>query len=133
MLEDVLARIWENLGARLGGPLALRLVLQPLVAASLAVRAGLADAAAGKPAYFWTILTSPADRHRLVREGWKAVAIVFGVAAAIDAVYQVIVFRWIYPFEALIVAFVLACVPYFLIRGAVNRIARAVSRTRSSI
>ena len=35
------------------------------------------------------------------------------------------VFRWIYPFETLLVAFLLACVPYLLIRGPVNRIARA--------
>jgi hypothetical protein len=123
-LDEALTRMWENLGGRIGGPFTFRLVLQPLVATALAVRAGLADAAAGKPAYFWTILTNPGDRRQLVRDGWKAVADVFLLAAIIDAVYQVIVFRWIYPFEALLVAFVLACVPYLLIRGPVSRIAR---------
>jgi len=35
------------------------------------------------------------------------------------------VFRWIYPLEVLLVAFLLACVPYLLIRGPVNRLASA--------
>jgi hypothetical protein len=124
-MDDVLARVWENLGGRVGGPLTFRLILQPVVATVLAIRAGLLDARMGKPPYFWTILTSPADRGDLLREGWKAVAKVFVLAALIDVAYQVIVFRWVYPFEVLLVAFLLACVPYLLIRGPANRIARA--------
>jgi hypothetical protein len=42
-LDEVFTRILENLGGRIGGPFALRLVLQPLVATVLAVRGGLAD------------------------------------------------------------------------------------------
>jgi len=124
-MEDMLSRVWENLGGRIGGPLTFRLILQPLVATVLAVMAGMRDAQAGKPPYFWTILTSPADRADLLREGWKAVGKVFVLAALIDVVYQLIVFRWVYPLESLIMAFLLACVPYLLIRGPVNRIARS--------
>ena len=124
-MDEILTRFWENLGGRVGGPLTFRLILQPVVAAVLAIRAGLADARAGRPAYFWTILTSPDHRRNLLREGWKAVAKVFTIALVIDIVYQLIVFRWVYPFEVLIVAFLLACVPYLLIRGPVNRIASA--------
>ena len=102
-----------------------RIILQPLVAATLAVKAGLLDAKTGRPPYGWTILTSPDDRAELLREGWKAVAKVFVLAVVIDAAYQVMVFGWIYPFELLLVAFILACVPYLLIRGPVNRIASA--------
>ena len=124
-MDDVLARFWENLGARVGGPLTLRLILQPAVAIVLAIRAGLLDARTGKPPYFWTILTTnPADRRERLREAWKAVAKVFVLAALIDVAYQVMVFRWVYPFEALVVAFLLACVPYLLIRGPANLIAR---------
>jgi hypothetical protein len=123
MLEDLLARIWENLGGRIGGPLSFRLILQPVVASILAIRAGLADARTGRPAYFWSILTNSADREELLREGWKSVAKVFFLAMAIDAVYQVIVFRWVYPFETALVAFLLACVPYLFLRGPANRIA----------
>ena len=127
-MDEILTRFWENLGGRVGGPLTFRLILQPVVAAVLAIRAGLADARAGRPAYFWTIVTNPGDRRELLREGWKAVAKVFTIALVIDIVYQLIVFRWVYPFEVLIVAFLLACVPYLLIRGPVNRIASAGRR-----
>jgi hypothetical protein len=39
-------------------------------------------------------------------------------------VYQLIVFRRIYPIEAIDVALLLAFIPYFVLRGPVNRIAR---------
>ena len=125
-MEDVLARIWENLGGRVGGPMTFRLILQPVVASVLAIRAGMQDARTGRPAYFWTILTDAASRRELLREGWKAVMKVFILAVIIDIGYQVLVFRWVYPLEVLIVAFLLACVPYLLIRGPANRIAAAL-------
>lgn len=123
-MDELLTRIWENLTGRLGGPMKFRFLLQPTMAAVFAIRAGLKDAREGRPAYFWTIFTDPSQRHELLREGWKAVSKVFIVAVVIDVVYQYLVFRWFYPGEALIVAFVLAFVPYLLIRGPVNRIAR---------
>ena len=121
-MDELLARVWENLGGRVGGPMTFRFILQPLVASFLAIRAGISDARAGRPAYFWAILTDPDNRRDLLREGWKAVAKVFTLAVVIDVVYQLIVFRWIYPLELLIVAFLLACVPYLLVRGPVNRL-----------
>jgi len=123
-MEELFTRIWDDLGGRVGGPLSFRLLLQPAVAAVLAIRAGLQDAKAGRPAYFWAILTDPAHRREQLADGWKAVAKVFVVAVLIDVIYQVVVLGWIFPFEALLVAFLLACVPYLLIRGPVNRIAR---------
>ena len=42
----------------------------------------------------------------------------------LDFVYQLIVFSRLYPFEAIDVALLLAVVPYFMLRGLVNRIAR---------
>ena len=42
----------------------------------------------------------------------------------IDVVDQYIVFHWFYPGEAILVAAILALVPYLLIRGPVNRMAR---------
>jgi len=123
-MEELFTRIWDDLGGRVGGPLSFRVLLQPAVAAVLAIRAGLQDAKAGRPAYFWAILTDPTHRREQLAEGWKSVAKVFVVAVVIDVIYQVVVLGWIYPFEALLVAFLLACVPYLLIRGPVNRIAR---------
>ena len=129
-MEEILTRIWENLGGRVGGPMSLRLLIQPAIATLLAVRGGLADAKAGKPPYLWLVLTNADKRPALLRQGWKSLAKVFTMAVVLDIVYQVIVERWIYPLESVIVAFVLACVPYLLVRGPVNRIASAIRGKR---
>jgi hypothetical protein len=122
---DPLARIAANLVARITGPLTFRLVLQPAIAITAGVRAGVADARNGRPAYLWAIFSSPAHRRELLRDGWKDVTKVFAAAFVVDLVYQWIATRWIYPGEALLVAFLLACVPYVLVRGLANRITRA--------
>lgn len=125
-MEDLLTRIFENLIDRVSGPMKFRLILQPLVAIIFAVRSGLKDAKEGKPAYFWGLFTEPDKRRDMLRDGWKSVGRVFIVAIIIDVVYQLIVFRWVYPVEALLVAAILALMPYLVIRGPVNRIARHV-------
>jgi hypothetical protein len=125
-MDELLTRFWEDLVGRIGGTMSFRLILQPAVAIFFAIRDGFKDARNGRPPYFWTISTDPAQRSELLHEGWKAVAKVFVMAVVIDVVYQYIVLRWFYPGEALIVAFILAFVPYLLIRGPVNRIARRI-------
>ena len=123
-MEDIIARIFDNMADRVTGPMKFRLILQPLMAAIFAVRSGLRDAKEGKPAYFWGLFTEPDKRREMLRDGWKSVGRVFILAVIMDIVFQLIVFRWVYPVEALIVAMVLAIVPYILIRGPMNRIAR---------
>lgn len=123
-MEDLLARIFENLIDRVSGPMKFRLILQPLMATIFAIRSGLKDAKGGRPAYFWALFTDSAHRQDLLRDGWKSVGRVFILAIIIDVVYQFIVFRWVYPVEALLVAAILAFIPYLLIRGPANRIAR---------
>ena len=123
-MEDLLNRIFENLIDRVSGPMKFRLILQPLMATIFAIRSGLKDAKEGKPAYFWALFTDSIHRRDMLRDGWKSVGKVFVIAIIIDLVYQLIVFRWFYPLEALIVAVILAFIPYLLIRGPVNRIAR---------
>jgi len=105
-----------------------RIILQPTMAALLALRGGLRDAREGRPPYFWTVLTDSTNRTELLREGWKAIARVFVLAIVMDIIYQLIVVRWIYPFETLAIAVLLAVVPYLLIRGPVTRIARRWQR-----
>ena len=46
----------------------------------------------------------------------------------IDLIYELIVFRWVYPGQAVIIATVLAMIPYLLIRGPVTRIVGRFSR-----
>jgi hypothetical protein len=123
-MDDLLTRIWEMLIGREHGPLAFRIIIQPLVATFLAVRAGLRDARAERPAYGWTVLTHPDRRGELLRAGWIDVGTLFIATITIDIIYEIIVSRWIYPGEALIVAVTLALAPYLLIRGLANRIAR---------
>jgi hypothetical protein len=123
-MEHLLLRMWENLGLRISGPMKFRLVMQPAMALFLAIRGGLKDARHGKSPYFWTMFTAPAERRAMLQDGWKSVGRLFVVAIVMDAVYQLIVQRWVYPGEAVVVATILAIVPYLLIRGPVNRIAR---------
>ena len=123
-MDEYIARIWHDLGGRVGGPLTFRLIIQPLVAIFLAVRAGLKDSREGNPPYFWSILTDQDHRRELLRNGWKDVARLFGFAVLMDLIYQLIVFRWFYPLETLIVAVVLALVPYLVLRGLVTRLAQ---------
>lgn len=49
---------------------------------------------------------------------------VFTIALVLDAVYQYIALKWFYPAEAVLVAAILALVPYLLLRGPVNRVFR---------
>ena len=60
-----------------------------------------------------------------MRSGWKDVGKVFLLAIVLDVVYQFIVARFVYPGEALLVALLLAIVPYLVVRGLATRIARS--------
>lgn len=120
MLEGISA----NLAGQIGGPLTLRLIVQPVVAAWFALRAGQQDAQQGRAPYGFEIIREPATRKYLLREGWRDVAKVFVAAVAMDLVYQVLELPGLYPEEALIVAVTLAFVPYVLIRGLANRATR---------
>jgi hypothetical protein len=64
----------------------------------------------------------------MIKDGWKSVGRVFILAVVLDVIYQIIVLRFVYPGEAIIVAFVLAIVPYLIVRGLVTRLARARGR-----
>jgi hypothetical protein len=122
-MDDIWMRIMGDMADRISGPMKFRLVLQPVMAATFAIIAGLKDAKAGKPPYFWGLITDPAHRVDMMKSGWKSVGMVFVLALILDVVYQIIVARFVYPGEAIIVAFVLAIVPYLMLRGTVNRLA----------
>jgi hypothetical protein len=123
-MEEIWMRIVENLSDRVSGPMKFRLLLQPAMAAFFAIRSGLLDARTGKPPYFWSLVTDPAHRTDMLKDGWKSVGKVFLIALLLDVIYQVIVLKLVYPGEAIFVAFVLAILPYLILRGLVTRIAR---------
>ena len=127
-MDEWITRTISDLVGRVGGPMSFRFILQPATAAFFAWRAGLKDARTGRPPYFWAMLSNPAHRRDLLTDGWKDVAKVFMFALVLDAVYQLIQLHWVYPTQALIVAFGLAFVPYMLLRGPFRRFAGWWSR-----
>jgi hypothetical protein len=122
-MDDIWMRFVDNMVDRVTGPMKFRLLLQPTVASIFAIIAGLKDAKVGNPPYFWTLLTNPAQRAAMVKDGWKSVGKVFLLALALDVIYQIIVERFVYPGEAIVVAIALAILPYLILRGLITRIA----------
>lgn len=120
-MDDVWLRFMENMSFRIDGPMKFRFVFQPLMAVIFAFIAGRKDAQAGKPPYFWALLTVPEHRSEMLRDGWKSVGKVFVLAMVLDVVFQVLVLHKVYPGEVVLVACLLAIVPYLIVRGAVTR------------
>jgi hypothetical protein len=123
-------RGYEQLHGRLSGPMQFRLWIQPIMAALLAIRAGVRDAREGKPAFLWALITISAERRERWRSAWKDIRRVFFFAIAIDAIYQIIELRAFYIVQAIIVAFVLAIVPYVMLRGIVRRVTRLIDKAK---
>jgi hypothetical protein len=125
---DMLFHRGEHLLGRAGGPLNFRLVIMPTVVTLLALRADWKDAREGRPAFLGAFITDPVERRRLFRMALKDIGRVFLVAIVLDTAYQLMVFRWVYPGEVLVVAVVCAIVPYVLVRGPITRLARLLYR-----
>lgn len=120
-MEDIIIRLGEDLLGRMTGPMEFRLYLQPAVAVLYAFRDGRRDALTGRSPYLWSLATNYGGRIALLREGWQSVARIFILAILIDLIYQHLALPEIYPGEALIASFILAVIPYLLLRGPVNR------------
>ena len=132
-MENFVGNYLTDFMGRFDGPLHFRLFVQPLVAVLLAVRDGARDARAGRAAYGWAVLTDAGQRRYLLEDGWKGIAKVFVIAYALDVVYQLLVWRGLKPFEALLTAVVLAVLPYALLRGPANRLMRITQTRRSHV
>ena len=131
-MESLVTRVVADLIGRVTGPLASRLFLQPAMAIFFAWRDGLADAREGRPPHFWRMVSGPPEaRRRRARETVRAMMKVFIMAVVVDGVYQWLVFRWVYPFEAMVTAVILAIIPYVALRGIANRLARPWLRSGS--
>ena len=120
---DYLSGIWQELISRPDGPMAFRIYLQPVMSTIYAILNGVTDAREDKPPYFWALFTERSHRAEMLRDGWKSVRNVFLLAIGMDLVYQIIVLKGLRPVQGLLVAAVLALVPYLLVRGPVNRLA----------
>jgi hypothetical protein len=123
-MADLWTLIATQVSDRVSGPMKFRIVLQPIMAAFLAIRAGLKDAKTGAAPYFWRLLFTPGHRMEIIKDGWKSVGRLFLLAITLDLIYQIFVQSSFHLRAALFVAIVLAIVPYLLLRGTVTRIAR---------
>jgi hypothetical protein len=113
-------QFWHDLIERPDGPMRFRFVLQPLIATTVAIRDGREDARSGRAPYFAT--GNPRERAGRLREGLNATAKIIALGLVMDVIYQAIVFRTFYPDQALVVALVLAFLPYAIVRGVIARI-----------
>jgi hypothetical protein len=122
--SEVFARIWHNLLDRPGGSFGFRFILQPVMATVAALRDGLHDARTGRAPFLRAVLTDPAQRRGRLDEALIATSRIVLLGLAMDTAYQIIEFKSFHPAEAVIVALLLAMLPYLVLRGLVTRIAR---------
>lgn len=118
---------------RFDGPLHFRLFMQPLMAILLAVRDGRQDARTGRGAYLWSLLADPTQRAYLLHHGWQQISRVFLLAVTLDVVYQLLEWERLRPLQALLTAAVLAMIPYLVLRGPINRLARRMQARSGSV
>jgi hypothetical protein len=123
---EVTGRFWGDIASRLHEPLRFRFILQPTMAALLALHDGIADAGDHRQPYLRAVLTIPGERAQRLSEGFLAVSRVLLLGLAMDFVYQLYVLKTFYPGETAAVALLLAFIPYLRLRGPFTRVARAI-------
>jgi hypothetical protein len=121
-VDDFFTRTFQDLVGRAYGPMHIRLIIQPLVAGFLAVRAGLRDAHAGNPPFLWALAFSPGHRRELLRQAWQDIAKLFVMAFVLDLTYQLVALHEIRFGQALPMAIMLAVIPYLLLRAPITRL-----------
>lgn len=123
MLKDILARP--------GGPMTFRFILQPTMAVIAALHDGIRDADLGRAPFLQTVLFNREKRGERLREGLISTARIILLGFVMDGIYQFTVLQTFYPGEMLIVALLLAFVPYLLLRGPIARAARLWAARKS--
>ncbi len=121
---EVQQRFWQDIFDRAHGPMTFRYYLQPAMAALAALPDSIKDARLGHKAFFWTALWDPSQPSGRLREGLVSTARVALLGISMDMIYQYRVLDHFYPVEALMMAVLLAVIPYFILRWLFERIAR---------
>ena len=124
--DELLTRFWSEIGARPHGPMAFRFFLQPTFATFFAFRDGIRAARKGNPPYLWALFEWSGHRRELLREAWRSEGRVFMMAVCIDLIYQAFVLRGLRPLQAVFVGVLLGVLPYIVLRGPINRVARII-------
>jgi hypothetical protein len=123
-MADLAAHFWDKLVSRASSPLAFRFYLQPVMATALAIRDGYRDASRGRSPYLWAIIHDPPRRRNRLREGIHAVARVLILGMVMDGIYQLFVMKAFRPLELVNIVVLLAFIPYVIVQGPAERIAR---------
>jgi hypothetical protein len=118
-------RFWADIFGRLHGPMTFRFYLQPTMALVAALHDGINDVRRGHKAFFWTALRDESQDRGRLREGLISTSRIALLGLSMDALYQVNVFDRFYPVEAVMMALLLAVLPYFVLRWIVEHVARA--------
>jgi hypothetical protein len=116
--------ILAELGERFTGPMSFRLLLQPVMATIFAVIAGVRDARTGAPPYLWALVTHGGHRREMLLDLWRGVGRIFILAVVMEVTYQLRVHGSVSIPETIVISVLLAVVPYFVLRGLVNRLVR---------
>ena len=124
---ESLGRLWRDILDRPGGPMTFRFILQPAMAILAAARDGVRDARLGRRPYVWALIhgvRDPQGRSGRLWEGIIATGRVLILGVIMDIIYQWKVLGTFYPGQAAVIAILLAFVPYLLLRGPFERVAR---------
>lgn len=117
-------RFWTDIADRVHGPMTFRFFLQPTMALIAAIPDGVRDAREGHSSFFWSAWWNGSATTGRLREGLASTARVVLLGLSMDVIYQMKVLDRFYPVEALMMAILLAIIPYFIARYLVEAIVR---------
>jgi hypothetical protein len=120
---EVHRRFWSDIFERIHGPMTFRFYLQPVMALLAALPDGIRDARFGHTSFFWSAWRDNNASVGRLREGAVSTARVVLLGLSMDVIYQFKVLDRFYPAEALMMAILLAVIPYFIFRWFVERVA----------
>jgi hypothetical protein len=106
-----------------GGKFQIRLILQPIVAIVLGLRAGIADAKAGRAPFIKELVLAHEHRSRraALKEAVRDALVPLIVAFLIDSILQHMINGRVRPLVALIVGGLLVFLPFLIMRALANR------------
>ena len=113
---EVHQRFWSDIFERIHGPMTFRFYLQPTMALLAAFPDGIRDARLGHKSFFWSAWWNKDAPTGRLREGAVSTARVVLLGLSMDIIYQFKALDRFYPAEALMMAILLAVIPYFIFR-----------------
>jgi hypothetical protein len=116
VIRALFAVFWAEVVSRTTGPLALRFLLEPFMAAALAICDGMRNARSKR------FLPGAAKDQKPFLEGTSIASRVFFIVIGMDVIYHYVVLTAVRPLQAVTVGFLLACISYVLVRGRAARI-----------